>query len=83
MPTATFLAHLVPKRVEWDTWGRAWSVRSFIPRSVEAVAHTEKTRAPPIQKTADRLAGHLVHFYLGCAGLEDTRIENGGELAHA
>jgi len=33
---------------------------------VEAVERAEKVRAP-IQKTADRLAGYLVYFALGCA----------------
>ncbi len=33
---------------------------------VEAVEHAEQVRAP-IQKTADRLAGYLVYFALGCA----------------
>jgi heavy metal translocating P-type ATPase len=33
---------------------------------VEAVERAEKSRAP-IQKTADRLAGYLVYFALGCA----------------
>jgi Cd2+/Zn2+-exporting ATPase/Cu+-exporting ATPase len=33
---------------------------------VEAVERAEKTRAP-IQKTADRLAGYLVWFAIGCA----------------
>jgi heavy metal translocating P-type ATPase len=33
---------------------------------VEAVEQAEKSRAP-IQKTADRLAGYLVYFALGCA----------------
>ena len=33
---------------------------------IEAVEHAERSRAP-IQKTADRLAGYLVYFALGCA----------------
>ncbi|ODU37838.1 MAG: ATPase [Lysobacteraceae bacterium SCN 69-48] len=33
---------------------------------IEAVERAEKVRAP-IQKTADRLAGYLVYFALGCA----------------
>jgi P-type Cu+ transporter len=33
---------------------------------VEAVERAEKSRAP-IQKTADRLAGYLVYFAMGCA----------------
>src|SRR4029077_12132222 len=33
---------------------------------IEAVERAEKSRAP-IQKTADRLAGYLVHFALGAA----------------
>ena len=33
---------------------------------IEAVEHAEKSRAP-IQKTADHLAGYLVHFALGAA----------------
>ena len=33
---------------------------------VEAVERAERSRAP-IQKTADRLAGYLVYFALGCA----------------
>ncbi len=33
---------------------------------VQAVEHAEKVRAP-IQKTADRFAGYLVYFALGCA----------------
>ena len=37
-------------------------------RIIEAVEHAESTRAP-IQKTADRLAGWLVWFTLGAAGL--------------
>jgi heavy metal translocating P-type ATPase len=35
---------------------------------IEAVEAAEKARAP-IQKTADRLAGYLVYFALGCAAL--------------
>jgi Cd2+/Zn2+-exporting ATPase/Cu+-exporting ATPase len=35
-------------------------------RIIEAVERAEKVRAP-IQKTADRLAGYLVYFALGCA----------------
>jgi Cd2+/Zn2+-exporting ATPase/Cu+-exporting ATPase len=35
---------------------------------IEAVETAEKSRAP-IQKTADRLAGYLVYFALGCATL--------------
>jgi heavy metal translocating P-type ATPase len=35
---------------------------------IEAVERAEKSRAP-IQKTADRLAGYLVYFALGAAGL--------------
>jgi heavy metal translocating P-type ATPase len=35
---------------------------------VEAVESAEKSRAP-IQKTADRLAGYLVYFAIGCAAL--------------
>ncbi|MCK6459989.1 MAG: cadmium-translocating P-type ATPase [Planctomycetes bacterium] len=35
-------------------------------RIVEAVERAERTRAP-IQKTADRLAGYLVYFAIGCA----------------
>lgn len=35
---------------------------------VEAVEHAEQSRAP-IQKTADRLAGYLVYFAIGCAVL--------------
>ena len=37
-------------------------------RIIEAVERAEKSRAP-IQKTADRLAGYLVYFALGCAVL--------------
>jgi P-type Cu+ transporter len=37
-------------------------------RIIEAVERAERTRAP-IQKTADRLAGYLVYFALGAAGL--------------
>ena len=35
---------------------------------IETVEQAEKSRAP-IQKTADRLAGYLVYFALGCAAL--------------
>jgi heavy metal translocating P-type ATPase len=35
---------------------------------IEAVERAEKSRAP-IQKTADRLAGYLVYFAIGCAFL--------------
>lgn len=35
---------------------------------IEAVERADKLRAP-IQKTADRLAGYLVYFALGCAAL--------------
>lgn len=35
---------------------------------INAVEEAEKSRAP-IQRTADRLAGHLVYFALGCAAL--------------
>ena len=35
---------------------------------IEAVEKAEKTRAP-IQGTADRLAGYLVYFALGCAAV--------------
>jgi len=37
-------------------------------RIIEAVEHAEHSKAP-IQKTADRLAGYLVYFALGCAAL--------------
>jgi heavy metal translocating P-type ATPase len=37
-------------------------------RIIEAVERAERSRAP-IQKTADRLAGYLVYFALGCAVL--------------
>jgi heavy metal translocating P-type ATPase len=36
-------------------------------RIIEAVERAEQSRAP-IEKTADRLAGHLVYFALACAG---------------
>ena len=44
---------------------------------IEAVEHAEQSRAP-IQKTADKLAGYLVYFAIGCAALtflitRDTR----------
>jgi len=35
-------------------------------RIVDAVERAERTRAP-VQKTADRLAGYLVYFAIGCA----------------
>jgi Cd2+/Zn2+-exporting ATPase/Cu+-exporting ATPase len=35
---------------------------------IEAVERAERSRAP-IQKTADRLAGYLVYFAIGCAAL--------------
>src|SRR5262249_51045110 len=35
---------------------------------IEAVERAEQSRAP-IQKTADRLAGYLVYFAIGCAAL--------------
>ncbi len=35
---------------------------------IDAVEQAEKSRAP-IQKTADRLAGYLVYFAIGCAAL--------------
>jgi P-type Cu+ transporter len=35
---------------------------------IEAVERAEKSRAP-IQKTADRLAGYLVYFAIGCAAV--------------
>ena len=35
---------------------------------IEAVERAEKSRAP-VQKTADRLAGYIVYFALGCAAL--------------
>jgi cation transport ATPase len=35
-------------------------------RIIEAVERAERSRAP-IQRTADRLAGYLVYFALGCA----------------
>ena len=35
---------------------------------IDAVERAEKSRSP-IQKTADRLAGYLVYFAIGCAGL--------------
>jgi Cd2+/Zn2+-exporting ATPase/Cu+-exporting ATPase len=35
---------------------------------IEAVERAEKSRAP-IQKTADRLAGYLVYFAIGCAAM--------------
>ena len=46
-------------------------------RIIEAVERAERSRAP-IQRTADRLAGYLVYFALGCAALtflvtRDTR----------
>jgi len=46
-------------------------------RIIEAVERAERSRAP-IQRTADRLAGYLVYFALGCAVLtflvtRDTR----------
>jgi Cd2+/Zn2+-exporting ATPase/Cu+-exporting ATPase len=37
-------------------------------RIIDAVERAEHSRAP-IQRTADRLAGYLVYFALGCAGL--------------
>ena len=37
-------------------------------RIIEAVERAERSRAP-IQRTADRLAGYLVYFALGCAAL--------------
>ena len=35
---------------------------------IEAVEHAEESQEP-LQKTADRLAGYLVYFALGCAAL--------------
>jgi Cd2+/Zn2+-exporting ATPase/Cu+-exporting ATPase len=35
---------------------------------IDAVEHAEQSRAP-IQKTADKLAGYLVYFAIGCAAL--------------
>jgi P-type Cu+ transporter len=35
-------------------------------RIIKAVERAERSRAP-IQRTADRLAGYLVYFALGCA----------------
>src|SRR6202007_3077775 len=37
-------------------------------RIIEAVERAERSRAP-IQRTADRLAGYLVYFALGCSAL--------------
>jgi heavy metal translocating P-type ATPase len=37
-------------------------------RIIEAVERAERSRAP-VQRTADRLAGYLVYFALGCAAL--------------
>jgi Cd2+/Zn2+-exporting ATPase/Cu+-exporting ATPase len=37
-------------------------------RIIEAVEHAERSRAP-IQRMADRMAGYLVYFALGCAAL--------------
>ncbi len=37
-------------------------------RIIQAVEEAERSRAP-IQKTADRLAGYLVYFAMGCAAL--------------
>lgn len=54
-------------------------------RIIEAVERAEKVRAP-IQKTADRLAGYVVYFALGCALLtlaitRDDRYTNGWQGA--
>ena len=44
-------------------------------RIVEAVERAAKSRAP-IQKTADRLAGYLVYFAIGCAALTFLATRN-------
>jgi heavy metal translocating P-type ATPase len=50
--------------VRADRLGRDTSFGKII----EAVEHAERSRAP-VQKTADRYAGYLVYFALGCAAL--------------
>ena len=42
---------------------------------IEAVERAEKSKAP-IQKTADRLAGYLVYFAIGCAALTFLVTDN-------
>jgi heavy metal translocating P-type ATPase len=42
---------------------------------IRAVEEAEKSRAP-IQKTADRLAGYLVYFAIGCAALTFVVTQN-------
>jgi Cd2+/Zn2+-exporting ATPase/Cu+-exporting ATPase len=51
-----------------DVRARSLGRETAFGRIVDAVERAEKTRAP-IQKTADRLAGYLVYFAVGCAAL--------------
>lgn len=68
MPGASVYAGTINQSGALDIRAASVGRRTVFGRIIQAVEAAEKSRAP-IQKTADRLAGYLVYFAIGCAAL--------------
>jgi heavy metal translocating P-type ATPase len=68
MPGANVYAGTINQSGALDIRAASVGRGTVFGRIIQAVEAAEKSRAP-IQKTADRLAGYLVYFAIGCAAL--------------